>query len=266
VISIPRRTDIMFRWQVAVATENPRVLYLIIELLKELDLEFVVCTTDDPRCEHAKVVITTLEDSLNRKYDSVVVVDERLDPDFTSVEIMSRLNDVYEPTLAVVGVDPGMRFGVALVIDGVVTYKNSQTSPSAAGRLTLRLNSYIKRLFPSCHIIVRVGTGSKLYSTLYLRDALGQNPNLGVELVNEHHTTLSGGVTSDQSSAILIAGRVGRQYIDTDFILEPKDGFIRSLQQFVRRSTHDKRDISKEEARSILLDKISLNSFLDDTN
>jgi len=256
----------MFKWPVAIATENPRVLYLIIELLKDLGLEFVVCTTDDTRCEQAKVVITTQEDLLNYEYNSLVVVDERLDPDFTSVEIMSRLNDVYEPTLAVVGIDPGMRFGVALVLDGVVTYKNSQTSPSAAVRLTLRLNSYVKRLFPSCYMIVRVGTGSKLYSTLYLRDALGQYPNLGVELVNEHHTTLSVGVTSDQSSAILIAGRVGRQHTDTDTILEPKDGYIRSLQQFVRRSTHDKRDISKEEARSILLDKISLDSILDDAN
>ena len=253
----------MFRWQVAIATENPRVLYLIIELLKELGLEFVVCTTDDTRCEQAEVVITTLEDSLSRNYDSMIVVDEKLDSDFTSVEILAKLNDVHEPTLAVVGVDPGMRFGVALVMDGVVTYKNSQTSPGAAVRLTLRLKSYVKRLFPSCHVIVRVGTGSKLYSTLYLRDALGQYPDLGVELVNEHHTTLSGGFTSDQTSAILIAGRVGRQYTDADMILEPKEGYVRSLQQFVRRFTRSRKDISKEEARSILLDKISLDSILE---
>lgn len=254
----------MFRCPVAIATANPRALYLIIELLKNLGLEFVVCTINDTRCEQAKVVITTQEDLLNYVYESVVIVDEKLDPEFTSVEILAKLNDVYEPTLAVVGIDPGMRFGVALVIDGAVIYKNSQTSPSAAVRLTLSLKSYVKRLFPLCHMIVRVGTGSKLYSTLYLRNALGQYPDLGIELVNEHHTTLSGGFTSDQFSAILIAGRVGRQHIDSDMFLEPKDGYIRSLQQFVRRSTHGRSDISKEEARSILLDKISLESVLDD--
>jgi hypothetical protein len=256
----------MFRWQVAIATENPRVLYLIIELLKKLGLEFVVCTTDDTRCEQAKVVITTLEDSLSRKYESMVVVDEKLDPDFASIQILAKLHDVHEPTLAVVGVDPGMRFGVALVMDGVVTYKNSQTSPSAAVRLSLRLKSYVKSLFPSCQVIVRVGTGSKLYSTLYLRDALCQYPDLYVELVNEHHTTLSGGFTSDQTSAILIAGRVGRQLTDTDMILEPKEGYVRSLQQFVRRFTRGRKDISKEEARFILLDKISMDSILNDEN
>ena len=254
----------MFRWQVAIATENPRVLYLLIELLKELGLEFVVCTADDTRCGSSKVVVTTKKDSLKHQYDTVVYVEEDLDPVYTSVEILARLNDVREPAFAVVGVDPGMRFGVALVIDGTVTYKNSQTSPGAAVRLTLRLKSYVKRLFPSCQVVVRVGTGSKLYSTLFLRDILGQHSDLGVELVNEHHTTLSGGFTSDQTSAILIAGRVGRQHVDKDMVLEPKEGYVRSLQQFVRRSTLGRKDISKEEARSIILDKISLDGILED--
>ncbi|MHA2159155.1 MAG: hypothetical protein ACXABE_09670 [Candidatus Thorarchaeota archaeon] len=237
----------MFRWQVAIATVNPRVLYLLIELLKELGLEFVVCTADDARCGNAKVVVTTKKDSMRHQYDSVVYVEEDLDPVYTSVEIQARLNDVHEPALAVVGIDPGMRFGVALVMDGTVVYKNSQTSPGAAVRLTLRLKSYVKRLFPSCQVIVRVGTGSKLYSTLFLRNALSQNPGLGVELVNEHHTTLSGGFTSDQTSAILIAGRSGRQHVDKDMVLEPKQGHVRSLQHFVQR-----------------FDKISLDSILKD--
>ncbi|MHA2045862.1 MAG: hypothetical protein ACW99G_13785 [Candidatus Thorarchaeota archaeon] len=256
----------MFRWQAAIAIENPKVLYLAIELLKEMGLEFVVCTTDDTRCENAKVVITTVEDLMNRQYNSVVTIDEKLDPVFKSVEILAKLNDVHEPTLAVIGIDPGMRFGVALVIDGTVVYKNSQTSPGAAVRLSLRLKSYVRDLFPMSHVVVRVGTGSKLYSTLFLRDALDHSPNLGVELVNEHHTTLSGGFTSDQTSAILIAGRVGRQHADSDLVLEPKEGYIRSLQQFVQRFSRDRRVMTKDEARSILLNKISLDSILDDSS
>ncbi|MFW9794853.1 MAG: hypothetical protein ACFFEE_11150 [Candidatus Thorarchaeota archaeon] len=252
----------MFRWQVAIATENPRVLYLTIELLKRLGLEFVVCTTNDTRCEHAKVVITTPMDKLSHTYDSMVVVDEKLDLDLTSIRILAQLNDVSNPILAVVGVDPGMRFGVALVIDGTVTYKQSLSSPGDAVQSTLRLRSYVAKLFPSCNFVVRVGTGSKLYSTLYLRHALHQFPSLEVELVNEHHTTLSGGVTSDQASAILIAGRVGRPQTETDLTLEPKEGYVRSLQQFVRRFTRGKKDLSPGEARSILLDKVSLEDVL----
>ncbi|MFW9982594.1 MAG: hypothetical protein ACFFE3_11855 [Candidatus Thorarchaeota archaeon] len=254
----------MFRWQAAIATENPRVLYLVIELLKKLGLEFVVCTTDDTRCGNAKVVITTAEDSLNRNYDSIVFVDEELDPNLTSVEILAKLYDVHEPKVAVVGVDPGMRFGVALVMDGVVTFKDSKTSPGTAVRLTLSLGSYVKALFPSCKVVIRVGTGAKLYTTLYLREALSQSPQLEIELVNEHRTTLSGGFTSDQSSAILIAGRAGRQQTESDTLLEPKTGYVRSLRHFVKRFTRGRREISAEEARDIILNKISLNSILEE--
>jgi hypothetical protein len=256
----------MFRWQAAIATENPRVLYLLIELLKDLGLEFVVCTADDTRCGNSKVVVTTNEDSLKHQYDTVVYIEEEFDPVFTSVQILASLYDVQNPSLAVIGVDPGMRYGVALVMDGTVTYKNSQTSPGSAVRLTLRLQSYVKRLFPSCQVVVRVGTGSRLYSTLFLRDALDQHPELGVELVNEKHTTLSGGVTSDQTSAILIAGRTGRQHLDKDLVLEAKEGYVRSLQQFVLRASRGKKVLSKEEGRAILLDKVSLDSMLDEFN
>jgi hypothetical protein len=101
---------------------------------------------------------------------------------------------------------------------------------------------------------------------LFLRSALDQHPNLEVELVNEHHTTLSGGVTSDQTSAILIAGRTGRKHTDEDMVLEPKAGYIRSLQQFVKRYTRGRKAMTKEEARSIILNTISLDSILNDTD
>ena len=103
----------MRRWQVAIATENPKVLYLVIELMKKLDLKFEVCPPGDSLCEDAKVVVTTLEDFNN--HESIVTVDEDLDPDFTSVEILSKLNDVHNPSFAVIGIDPGMRFPSCLL-------------------------------------------------------------------------------------------------------------------------------------------------------
>ena len=250
----------MLRWQVAIATENPRVLYLVIELLKKLDLKFVVCSPGDSRCEDAKVVITTNEDS--NWHSTIVTVDDRLDPDYTAIEIMTKLNDIQSPTSAIIGIDPGMRFGVALVIDGVVAFKNSPSSPGRAAQLSSRLESYVGRLFPRCKTIVRLGTGSKLYSALYLRDMDHHYPDLDIELVNEHHTTLSGGVTSDQTSAILIAGRTGRSHTENDRVLEVKVGYVKSLKSYVRRSTRGKREITSDEARAILLGETSVDSIL----
>ena len=89
-----------------------------------------------------------------------------------------------------------------------------------------------------------------------------QFPGLDVELVNEHRTTLSGGVTSDQTSAILIAGRSGRLQTVNDEVLEPKEGYIKSLKLLVQRLTWGKREISKDEARAILLGETSLDCIL----
>jgi hypothetical protein len=89
-----------------------------------------------------------------------------------------------------------------------------------------------------------------------------QFPGLDIELVNEHHTTLSGGVTSDQTSAILIAGRSGRSQTENDSVLEPKEGYVKSLKLFVQRFTRGNREISKEEARAVLLGEASLDCIL----
>ncbi len=250
----------MLRWQVAIATQNPKVLYLVIELLKKLDLKFEVCPPGDSRCEDAKVVVTTLEDFNN--HDTIVIVNELMDPDFTSIEILAKLYDVQNPMVAAIGVDPGMRFGVALVVDGVVLFKDSLTTPVFAARLTSRLESYISRLFPKCKTIVRTGTGSKLFSTLYLRTMDQEFPNLNIELVNEHRTTLFRGITSDQSSAIIIAGRTGRPREENDTALSPKAGYVKSLKLFVQRFTRGERELSTDEARAILLGEMSLDCIL----
>jgi hypothetical protein len=252
----------MLKWQVAIATENPKVLYLVIELLKKLNLRFVVCPPSDAQCEDAKVVITTLDDF--HSHDAIVLVDEDMDPDLASIEIMSKLGNVVNPSLAVIGIDPGMRFGAVLVIDGIVTFRSSLSTPGAAARLTSRLESYVSHLFPQCETIVRAGTGSRLYLALYLRRMVQEFPSLEIELVNEHHTTLSGGVTSDQSSAIIIAGRTGRPQGEKDRILEPKKGYIRSLKAFVHRFTRGGTTISSEQARAILLGELSLDCVLKD--
>ena len=111
-------------------------------------------------------------------------------------------------------------------------------------------------------MIVRAGTGSKLYSALYLRNMNHHFPGLDVELVNEHRTTISGGITSDQTSAILIAGRPVRPQTENDRVLEPKEGYVKSLRLLVQRFTRGNREISKDEARAILIGKTSLDCFL----
>jgi hypothetical protein len=242
----------MPKWEAAVATENPKILYQIVQLLKELEIRFVICSPVDHRCEHAHVVISGPDDN-SKKHESRIEVSEDFDSNFVRIEIMSKLHDLQAPSKAVVGIDPGMTFGVALVIDGVPVYSDALTSPEAVSLLTQSLVDHIATLFPDCQALIRIGTGSKLYAALLLRSIMNHEIRPSIELVNEHKTTIIGGARSDESAAILIAGRTGRFATDSDLNIEPKNGYIRSLKQYVSQLTRGKKSLTSKEARELMI-------------
>jgi len=241
----------MPKWEAAVATENPKILYRIVQILKELEIKFVICSPVDHRCAHAHVVITGPDDN-SKEHNGRIEVTEDFDTDFARIEIMSKLHDLQTPSKAVVGIDPGMTFGVALVIDGAPVYSSALTSPEAVAILTQTLIDYTTTLFPDCQILIRVGTGSKLYAALLLRSIKNNKIIPSIQLVNEHKTTIIGGAKSDESAAILIAGRTGRPVSDSDLSVEAKSGYIQSVKRYVTRLTKGKKSITSAEARALL--------------
>ena len=251
----------MPRWEAAIATENPKILYRTVQLLKKLGIKFVICSPTDHRCDHAHIVITGPDDNFEQ-HERKIEVTEDFDIDFVRIEMMSKLHDLHAPSRAVVGIDPGMTFGVALVIDGIPVYSKSLTSPIAVTILTHQLANHSKTLYPECQTIVRIGTGSNLYATLLLRSTKNIRMKLPIELVNEHNTTITGGARSDESAAILIAGRSGRPVNDSDMNLEPKEGYVRSLKQFVTKLTRGEKSITSKEARAILIGDSSLEDLI----
>ncbi len=251
----------MPRWEAAIATENPKILYRVVQLLKKLEIKFVICSPTDHRCDHAHIVITGPDDNFEQ-HERKIEVTEDFDTDFVRIEMMSKLHDLHSPSRAVIGIDPGMTFGVALVIDGIPVYSNSLSSPDSVMTLTQQLVNHTKTLFFECQTVVRIGTGSNLYATLLLRSSKNIRTKLPIELVNEHNTTITGGARSDESSAILIAGRSGRSVEDSDMNLEPKEGYVRSLKQFVTKLTRGEKSITSKEARAILIGDSALEDLI----
>ncbi len=251
----------MPKWEAAVATENPKILYRIVKLLKEIEIKFVICSPVDHRCEHAHIVISGPDDnSLQHRHR--IEVTEDFDSDFVRIEIMSNLHDIQNPFRTVIGIDPGMTFGVALVIDGITVYSCSLTSPGEVVALTQTLLEHAHTLFPASTQIIRVGTGSKLYTALTLRSFGKSSVISSLELVNEHRTTIIGGARSDESAAILIAGRTGRAMTDSDVNIEPKAGYIRSLKQYVSKLTRGKKSLTSNEARSLISGESALEDIV----
>ncbi|TFG13475.1 hypothetical protein EU537_06300 [Candidatus Thorarchaeota archaeon] len=253
----------MQRCDVTIATRNPKTYYLLIKILKALNLEFVSCTPDSGLANDARVVVTTKVESVDGANGTVVLVEEEPDPMTASVRIMCAYFGISNPKEAIIGVDPGMRFGLALVIDGNVIYTKTVTSPPSAANLAQKLVKHLDSLFPESALSIRLGTGSRLYSALFLRSLGELTKNTNIELVDEKHTTIPNGYTKDQLSAILISGRPGRPPSPKDTRLTNKRGYIRSLRNLVRRLSDNKKRMSVKEARKVLQGESSLDDFID---
>ena len=74
----------MSKWEAAVATENPKILYRIVQLLNDLGIKFVICSPEDHRCEHAHIVITGPDDN-SKEHEGRIQVTEDFDIDFARI-------------------------------------------------------------------------------------------------------------------------------------------------------------------------------------
>ena len=249
----------MPRSEVAVATRNPKTLYLVMEVLKGLNLDFVVCEPGGAECQIAKVIITTSDEARGLDPERVVIVEDDLNEDSMVIALMLHLLDIKKPTSIVVGVDPGMRFGLALAIDGNVVRTKISTSPAKAARFTLRWLAAINDRF-SQEPVIRVGTGSSMFAAFFLREITPHLDRVLVELVNEENTTKVG--ESDKSSAILIAMRKGRPLKESDDIFEIREGHVQSLKHLVLDITNGNRRVSTADAQAVLLGDKSLEWLL----
>jgi hypothetical protein len=201
-------------------------------------------------------------DDTAKEHERRIEIEEDFDNDFAQIAIISKLHDLETPSKVVVGIDPGMTFGVALVIDGIPVYSNSPTSPVNTAALTQILFEHSNTLFPEGQKLVRIGTGSKLYAALLLRSIKTLKNSFSIELVNEHKTTIIGGAKSNESAAILIAGRTGRSMSTSDLSIEPKEGYVKSLKRYVSRLTKGKKTLTSNEARELLTGTNTLEDVL----
>ncbi|RDE15147.1 MAG: hypothetical protein C4K47_03025 [Candidatus Thorarchaeota archaeon] len=252
--------------KVTIATRNPKVLYQTVKLLESLEVGFSVCNPGDSECDTANVVITTEDEAWSAIDSRIVKVGPDPDPDLTAIEVKMRLLGIKRPSITAIGVDPGMRIGLAITMDGRPVHTKTVSSPVEAAKLTLDWLYHVTKKYSEGETLVRVGTGSPLYSVLYLRGILGKITATRIELVNEHHTTVGGGADSDQSSATIIASRHGRVPSGSDILIEPKEEYVRSLKQLFARLTDGRRSLTTGRARSVLTGGTSLEKLLDDSN
>ncbi len=158
----------------------------------------------------------------------------------------------------ILGVDPGIRFGLAILVGGHVVDKMEVIgSEQAAERAYQLLHPYL-----ADPILVRVGNGTPVLASMFIRSLL-QKSGLGVEvqLVDESKSSVLGrmeqrsSVHMDQAAAVVIAQTRGTPIDPMTWSPPIQDHNIRHVQQMIQtlagRELHLPREVVEKVARGI---------------
>lgn len=199
---------------IKVATDDGGAFYQIVSRLKATRLRFSVPSSWTPRELSGDLVVTSRKELASFEGDAVAIEDLSEDPLVFEAQLLSRLVDQTRRSL-LVGVDPGLRIGVAVFYGGREV--GALTSDTVE-----KLVDYVVELVddvPHSSVSIKVGGGEPT-SCLKVSRLMRQRLPTGtsIEIVNESGTS-SGkrgaiGATRDQRAAARIAFRKGVQFVD----------------------------------------------------
>jgi hypothetical protein len=238
---------------IAVVTETPRFYYSAAKELKKRRLEFLSLGLDEPIPPTVKVVLTSEEEREKVNFERIVsggdlqiAVDE-------CIRILKGLGRWYQKL--VIGIDPGLKPGVAVLGDGRVILVERPSSPE-------EILDAVKRIFKTYsggEIMFRVGSGGGIYKMRIIK-TLQENFSAPIEIVNEEKTTPINGLNDtslrDIQAAINIATKKG-YLLRKKIKVKPTAGEIKNLQRESRLLSGNV-TISKELARQVARGEITL--------
>jgi hypothetical protein len=192
--------------RVCVVTSKSRAYYTIVSRLRRAEIAFesLVPDSDFGQCD---VVLTTAEEA--PKFGRTAIPLEELDenPGIFKGQVMSRLAE--ESELMLIGIDPGIRAGLA-VFYGRNKLSFSTFNSSAA--LCTRVGAFAQSV-PASRVVVRIGNGNQPAASRLVEMVRRQVPEATIELVDEFRTSVRRaklrGIQRDQSAAAIIAFRKG---------------------------------------------------------
>jgi len=207
-------------------TEIPRFYYEAVRELKDRDVEFLTLAMDDEIPSIVGVVLTSEEEREHIDFPEVVdtadikaAVDECL-------RIESGLGAGYENLI--LGIDPGLKPGFAVLGDGKVVHAELLGSPEDI----LEVSKRVLDTYSGKSVTFRVGRGGGVYKARILK-IIQENFDFPIEVVDESKTTplfARGTAVKDVIAAVNIALKQGR-ILKEKVEIYPKEGEIKNLQK-----------------------------------
>jgi hypothetical protein len=197
---------------IKVATDDGNAYYDIVSRLKRTRLRFSSVSPGQAVDSAKDLVITSKREAQAFGGNAVAIEDLNEDSLVMEGQLLSRLIDESRRNL-VVGIDPGVRIGLA------VFYGGSELGALTANSVekTVDLLAMVAKEVPHSTLMVKVGSGeprSSLRLARSLRERLP--PSASIEIVDESGTSTgkrgATGVARDQRAAARIAYRKGVQF------------------------------------------------------
>jgi hypothetical protein len=201
--------------KVAVATVSGKAYFLLLNELKERNIDFVSVVPGCPVPAEAKVVITTEKEKTLINHERILVYDEKQEPAAIVNEAVKVIQGKEKYEKIVIGVDPGEVFGLAVIADGKVTETTNCFGTHEALR---EVGKIVKSNEASSSVTVKIGNGVPIYKELLASLDSELPQRVVLEVVSEAGTdrpTKDGSHRRglrDIESAIRIAARTGRVF------------------------------------------------------
>lgn len=174
--------------EIAIATTSGKAYYRIVTELKMRGVPFLSLKPTETVPLHVKAVITTKPERKKTRFPRVLTYDEKDDPRAVVEKALQIIRGKEKYNQLVVGVDPGKRFGVAVVGDETVLKLMSASDAEDAANEVLEILDEVR----ADRKTVKIGDGARTYQSklIKLLDAT-LPPDVTLESVREEGTTKS---------------------------------------------------------------------------
>jgi hypothetical protein len=200
--------------KVAVATVSGKAYFLLVNELKERNIDFLSIVPGEAVPAEAKVVITTEKPLI--RHEKVLVYDAATEPNAVVNEAVKVLEGKESYEKIVIGIDPGEVTGLAVVADGKV---NQTKACFNLQEITSEIDVIIKNVnLAATRVSVKIGNGVPIHKEMMAALDSVLPPEVVLEVVSEAGTDKPAKKGKhrrglrDIASAIRIAGREGHAY------------------------------------------------------
>jgi hypothetical protein len=237
---------------IGLLTRNPRVYFEMLEALRGENLKVVSLDFGEPVPADVGAIITTEDEKGDIPFDRIVTDS---DPNIAITRAKMMMSSDRRVKELTIGIDPGVRPGVAVLGDGVVLIRSLAESPEAVGEVV----EEIVQEYPEANVVVRIGHGDRTNRNRIFNKLWDEGHML--EIVDERNTTKRS-QTPDEDAAVEIAMTPGykpgrRQETD------PCPGEIRNIQRISRLESSGSLTVSKELARKVATGELSLRDAIE---